>query len=300
MTYSTNRLYKLNSHKVLAKILDCTTDGIKKICKQPNDYYSVFEITAPGKKSRVVQNPKPQLKKIHKKLKRILSDIILPDYVYSGSRGRSYKGNAQAHVGNRRVATMDIQKFFPSCSEKIVWCFFYEKLSMAPDVARTLAKICCYNGHIPTGSPISLLLAYFANSELFNFIKQDADKLGYTFTLYVDDMTFSTNSKKISRTYHLYLNKLIAGNGLNLKKDKIVYFNADQDKLITGCKIDKNNIFGASDKLKKKLFKAVKDHKVKALSEKETRSALGRVHSIRFIEGDKLTNLKAQLEANLS
>lgn len=299
MTYSSNRLYCLNSHKVLAKILDCNIFELRKICKQPDFYYNVFEIKTVGKKPRIVQNPKPQLKKLHKKLKRILSDIILPGYVHSGAKGRSYKGNAQAHIGNKYVATMDIQQFFPNCSEKIVWQFFYKKFNMSPDVARTLAKLCCYNGHIPTGSPISLLLAYFSNVDVFDFIKKDADDNGYTFTLYVDDMTFSTNSKKISRTYHLYLNKLISKNGLNLKKDKIIYFHSNQDKLITGCKLSCNKTISASDKLKRKLFRPIKIKKMNQLNEKEIRSTIGRLNSIRYIEGDILKNLKDNLSTNL-
>ena len=247
-------------------------------------------------KSRVVQNPKPELKSIHKKLKNILGDIKLPIYVHSGSKGRSYKGNAQAHVGNKYVTTMDIEKFFPSCLENLVWKFFKNKMNMAPDVAQTLSKICCYRGHIPTGSPISLMLAYLINAELFDSIHSEAEKIGQTFTLYVDDMTFSSNRKKIARTSHLHINKVINRNGLRLKKSKVVYFNADENKVITGCLVSTDGVLRATNKLKKKLFLPLKSRNISELTEKEIRSLYGRVHSVRFVEQGSLSDLKQKVE----
>lgn len=237
---------------------------------------------------------------MHRKIKKILSDIQLPDYVHSGAKGRSYKGNANVHLGNKYIVTMDIEKFFPSCSEKLVWEFFYHDMKMSSDVATTLSKVCCCDSHVPTGSPISLLLAYLINSSLFDSIHLDALKMGQKFSLYVDDMTFSTNDKKISRTYHLYINKLINQNGLRLKKSKVVYFHADKDKVITGCKIDiKDNSLKATDKLKKKLFAPMRNRKVTELTEKEARSMLGRVHSARYVEGDIFKELKEKVKKNI-
>lgn len=125
----------------------------------------------------------------------------------------------------------------------------------------------------------------------------DAQRNGYTFTLYVDDMTFSTNNKKITRTYHLYLNKLIARNGLKLKKSKVHYFDADEDnKVITGCKIEVGqDKLKTSDKLKKKLFSPLKKKRPSDLTAKQARSTLGRVHSARFVEGDIFSDLKDKI-----
>lgn len=294
------RLYRLNSHQLLAKILDCSVQDLKNISKKPNDFYRVFEIKRTGKKSRGVQDPKPGLKKIHKKIKFLFKNLILPDYVHSGVKGRGYKGNAQAHLGNKYAVTLDIQNFFPSCSEQLVWKFFYNKMKMAPDVARTLSKVCCYNGHIPTGSPISSLLAYLVNAGLFDQINENAISLGQTFSLYVDDMTFSTSSMRISKTYHLFIDKLLASNGLNLHKDKVKYFGSHQDKLITGCKVTTKNQLRASDKLKKNIFKPLADKKVTQLTSEELRSTLGRINSASYIEGEVLVTLKEKVKKQLA
>lgn len=298
MIFIGNRLYGLKSHKVLSKILETPISELRSLVKEADANYNVFVMKKNGK-SRTVQNPIPKLKTIHKKLKNILNDLNLPEYVHSGSRGRSYKGNAQAHIDHKYVVTMDIEKFFPSCSEKLIWKFLTTKMNMAPDVARTLAKLCTYNGYIPTGSPISQLLAYLINAEMFDSIYNQAQMIGQTFTLYVDDMTFSSNSKKISRTYHLYINKIIHRNGLRLKKSKVHYFRADSDKIITGCVLRTNGTLQATNKLKKKTFSNLKTKEISSMPKAELRSLYGRVNSVRFVEDDSLSNLKIKVEQAL-
>ena len=59
-------------------------------------------------------------------------------------------------------------------------------------MAQCLTDICTYQGGIPTGSPASQAVAYFAYAKMFEEIEDLARTYGCTFTLYVDDMTFSS------------------------------------------------------------------------------------------------------------
>lgn len=283
MIFKGNRLYQLKSKKVLAGMLEIPLTELRAIARNPDAYYEVFPIRKNGKE-RIVQEPKPKLKRAHTILKSILSDLPLPDYVFSGRKGLSYKDNAEVHLPNSHVVTMDIEKFFPSCKYELIERFFKKHFQMPTDVSSILAKIVCYNGHIPTGSPISQLLAYWMNFELFEKLNNQALNSGYSFSLYVDDMTFSTNDQRIGRAFHVSINRLLKNNGLKLKRSKIVYFQKNKDKVITGCILKTSKELSAPNKLKEKLFKSVKT----PLSLKtQSRSALGRLNSVRYIEGKK-------------
>jgi hypothetical protein len=67
-------------------------------------------------------------------------------------------------------------------------------MKCSPDVAEILAQICTCNGHIPTGSRISMPLAFWANHKMFDELKNIADTFEVTMTVYVDDITFTGSS----------------------------------------------------------------------------------------------------------
>ena len=50
-------------------------------------------------KQRLIEPPDDNLKAIQKRLKKILSNIDVPDNIFSGVKGRSYYDNAKIHIG---------------------------------------------------------------------------------------------------------------------------------------------------------------------------------------------------------
>ena len=67
---------------------------------------------------------------------------------------------------------------------------FLQKLLTSPDVAKLLSDITTLN-YIPTGSPSSQILAYFAYEEMFINMFNVSQEFNCKMTLYVDDLTFS-------------------------------------------------------------------------------------------------------------
>ena len=91
--------------------------------------------------------------------------------------------NAKKHIGVHPLLTTDLKSFFPSTSKAIVFNFFFKKLLCSPDVSELLSNLCTYNNHIPTGSRISMPLAYWANSKMFLELNALSKALGICMSL---------------------------------------------------------------------------------------------------------------------
>jgi hypothetical protein len=90
---------------------------------------------------------------------------------------------------------LDVQRFYPSTKWDHVFRFFRHQMQCSPDVAGLLATIACFqvNGdsHIPTGSCLSQILAYYCHKTMFDEIHDLAKARGGEMTVYVDDITIS-------------------------------------------------------------------------------------------------------------
>ncbi|MBU3005933.1 reverse transcriptase family protein [Paraglaciecola arctica] len=259
-------LYKLRSFKRLAKILDCPQKSLEKLLLQPNNNYYTSHINQEkiikGSKQivqRKIQVPKPQLNRIHKKVQKFLSKIEKPGYLFSGVKRRSNVSNALYHVETDYMRKMDIQKYYEKTSAKYVYKCFVNTFRMAPDLAKVMTKLCTFNSHIPTGSSLSQNLAFFCNLHLFNQIESFCKKRKISFSLYVDDLTFSAKHKLTkdltNRIVHIF----------NKNSDYVIHkfqvYNKETPKLVTGV-ILKNNIMLVPNKLRVKMLNHDKEKSI--------------------------------------
>ena len=116
----------------------------------------------------------------------------------------------------------------------------------SPDVASVLADLTTVNDggkcFIPTGSPASQLVAYFSYRNMFDELKRHADRCGCRFSLYVDDLTISSRSP-ISDPHFLVelMAKAMRAYGRRLKREKVKYRGARDNKVVTGVAIDQKS-----------------------------------------------------------
>lgn len=225
-------LYKLSNHNRLAKILTVQPTTLKKLVARGDDNYKFGKVG--GEDSRDIEIPKTQLLRIHRRLNVLLNRIEKPDYLMSGVRGRSHVDNARRHKGDHAVAKVDIKKFYPSTSESIVKKGLRKVFLCSEDIAETLAKLSTVKGFVPTGSPVSQSLAFIVNLPMFNHINTYARQRDLTFTLYVDDLTFS--GKKIPKNFIPYIQNHLKKNKA-YSSHKIRQYNASTEKVITGVVI---------------------------------------------------------------
>ena len=292
-------LFRLQTKRKLAALFGLKEKELLSLASR-NDNYRVFQIQKNGPKPRTVEEPKPHLERIHRRLFVLLSRVAPPNYLHSGVKGRSYVTNASAHIGGGKLIKLDIKQFFPSTKAWHVFDFFHHVMDCSSDTAGVLASLCTCNGHVPTGSCLSQVLAYYAHYEMFERIYHIVQDEGANMTCYVDDITISgdaANRRLLSR-----IRKMILMRALQSHKHRI--YRVGRPALVTGVIIN-----GGGTELPKKRHKKIFEGYQAVLSEqdpsarkKKIESLLGRVNAATQIDGSltvKRKQLAAQLRADV-
>lgn len=223
-------LYKLSTRKRLAELLGFDLRNLEALAARPTNYHE-FDIQQ-GDKIRHVEVPKRALERVHRRLFILLERIKKPPYLHSGTKGRSYITNAKVHLGDVPVVKLDIKKFYPSIEFDRIFRFFQDTLQCPPDVSALLTRLCTINGHIPTGSCVSQLLAYFAALPMFEELSATSGP-DIRFTCYVDDMTWSGSGAGSALLWQL--KQVIHRHGFRYHADYV--YGATEVKVVTGVVI---------------------------------------------------------------
>ena len=260
LKYTDCPLYGLKSKKLLKRLLHINN---KQMMKQPHIASLVSPYIDKSGKPRLIEPPHEELKIIQKQIKNCLGRIAVPDNVFSGIKGRSYADNARLHVGNNRrnLYKIDLTAFFPSITRDTVYRFFTKDLLCSPDVAQLLTdlttidlgkssaknideiyeflkgkNVSSYN-HLISGAPTSQILSYLVNHRMFDEMQKFADDNGITMTVYVDDVTFSSENR-ISKDFRDKIVAIIRKYNYQISRNKVKRYTKLYPKLITGVIID--------------------------------------------------------------
>jgi RNA-directed DNA polymerase len=239
-------LYKLTSPKKLSEVLDVKLPQLTELLTSDENYreFSLLEELNPfsqkTKKVRPVQTPLRKLRGVHERILKLLQRAEYPDYAHAGVKKRSYRSNALAHEKSRVVATFDLSNFYGSIKPYHVHSFFAEVLNCVGDVAGILTKLTTFRNCLPTGSPLSPLLALHASRPMFDGLNSLAKKHGLIFTCYVDDLTFSGNY--IPTSLGREVSTIVKRHGHCINKKKTHIFSENQPKHVTGTVIINNKV----------------------------------------------------------
>ena len=251
-------LYKCQSKKRLADILKMEKIDLK-IVNQLIEYHS-FEIdkkkTSPGQpnEKRCITAPAQPLKNAQQRILQLLQPLQRPEWLISGEKGKCYLDNGKIHLSSRYFLTVDIRKFYDNCKREYVYRFFQCALHTAPDIAEILTAIVTYNGTIPTGCPTSQIIAFYAYQNMFQEISDISGKYGCVFTLYVDDMTFSSKQSFDHYTLKKEIDIILRKYGHKPKYKKVKYYSKHEHKLVTGTIITPDNKLDIPNCLQKKIY----------------------------------------------
>lgn len=253
-------LFGLQSKKMLAHLLHIEDS---KLFKQEYVASLVSPYIDRNGKQRLIEPPQEELKIIQKRLKVMLGKIVVPDNVFSGIKGRSYADNAKLHIGeNRRMLfKIDLTAFFPTVTRETVYRFFKEDLRCSPDISEILTNfttidleksnatnledvyaflinkgVTCKN-HLISGAPTSQIMSYLVNYPMFDEMQTIADENNATMTIYVDDVTFSSEHR-ISQQFTSRIVNVVKKYGYKISKSKVKKYTKLYPKLVTGVIID--------------------------------------------------------------
>lgn len=212
-----SQLYKLTSPRRLADVLGLGEAELRAMAIGP-DRYRQFEIEKKGGGTRPVEDPVAPLKRVQGRIAKMLARIEPPAFLFCPVKGRCYVSNAARHRDNRVVHCLDIKKFFPSTPRvRVIW-FFQTVMQCRGDVAGLLGDLCTFDGHLPTGSPLSPILAYYSYHNTWAEIAAFCADRGYTLTVYVDDVTISGAKVPIADVWQV--RRIIHRTGLRYHKLK--------------------------------------------------------------------------------
>lgn len=192
-TYPLNQspLYMLRNHRRLSELLKIKSKALSQLSRSGRASYATWTDTSPSGKVRKIESPYPRLKRLQARLAALLTLIAPPDFLTCPVKGRSYVSNARYHSGSQQIVTLDVSAYFPSTTWRRVYWFFNKRMEMAPDVAWTLATLATLDGHLPTGSPLSPIMAYYAHEDVWLSVMKRVREAGCKLTLYMDDLTIS-------------------------------------------------------------------------------------------------------------
>lgn len=258
MDLATCKLYEINRRRDLAKLLRINS------CKDLNNIYNSYNpYISNNKKKRLIEPiTSKELKQVQKCIQKLLKDIIFDENIFSGIPGKSYIDNGRYHLNCKYIVAFDISKFFPNISREKVYNFFKKQMKNSSDVAKILTDICTididkisnidnnvidymnenkirHKKHIPTGSPISCIMSYLANIEMFNEIIDIAEKNKCKVSIYVDDIVISSNNE-IKKQLVEKIASIIRKNGYNIQKKKLKFYGINEFKRVTGNIISKS------------------------------------------------------------
>ncbi|MES2435730.1 MAG: reverse transcriptase family protein [Pseudomonadota bacterium] len=163
---------------------------------------------------RLIEEPKPFLKRLHRRiLTGILNHIPPHPAAYGFTQNRNCIQGAARHAAEQMVVTFDLAHFFPSLNFPRIYALF-RSLGYPAQTARALAGLTTAitpshilttanlaardplsNRHLPQGAPTSPALANLIAHQFDRRLNGLARSLGATYTRYADDLTFSGDAR---------------------------------------------------------------------------------------------------------
>ncbi len=209
--------FRLGTRRDLARLLRINMKKLNELSSRKK-LYKHFPISKKNGGQRLVDDPRADLKKVQRRIAQLLSRITPPEFLFCPVKGRSYVANAAVHRDSRVVHSLDVKTYFPSTPSRRVYAFFQTFMQCTPDVAAVLAKIACCEGHLPTGSPLSPIMAYYAHQDTWCEAAALARAHQCKITIWIDDVTLSGDRVPIGLVWQI--KKIMHRGGLRYHKEK--------------------------------------------------------------------------------
>lgn len=282
-------LYRLGRKRDLASLLNLAPSELKALTTDEN-FKEWTKKGENGGKDRLIEQPHPPLKAALSTLHSILRSVETPPWLMSGKKKIKPRDNAEAHRQNGYMVTVDIAKFYQSTKREFVYLAFKKQFQQADDVASLLAVLVTYKDHIPTGTPTSQLMAFWAYKQTFERIHNLCVANGITMTVWVDDITFSS-PKPFPKNWTKDIGKIVNSVSLSLKQEKTKEYLPSEYKVATGSAISPSGKILVKNQKRKELIDLLKGRRVEALPLKPAKTILGKLTSQRQNEPDFFTSV---------
>ncbi len=266
-------------------------DYLRKVIRRQTDSYNIYPIAKRSGGQRYISAPIDELKDVQRWLnKHVLANVKPHWRCFSYHSEASIYDAAKEHCGSKWLIKMDIENFFDSVSEVVVYKLF-RKLGYKPLLSFEFARICTidphfmnrriskkwinyntdtntlpygrksikYFGKLPQGAPTSPAISNLIFNDLDEIFQKFSENNNLTYTRYADDLCFSSHDKAFSRECSKllidYCSLVLRTNGYAAKKLKTKIIPPGVRKVVLGLNVDHD-----APKLTKAYKKKLEDH----------------------------------------
>jgi RNA-directed DNA polymerase len=269
----------------LAKAMNVTVGMIRHLAYNriisKTTHYKRFYIPKKTGGKRLISTPMPRLKQAqHWILEHMLNKVATHDAAHGFVKKRSIVSNALPHVKAEVVVNIDMKDFFPTITYPRIKGVF-RSFGYSEQIATILALICTeadcdqieLDGQtyyaagterfLPQGAPTSPALTNIICRKLDSRLKGITTKLGFNYTRYADDLTFSASGEAVTRLKTLmgFIKKIVKEEKLVIHPDKIRILRKGARKEVTGIVVNDRPTVNAKelDRFRALLFQIEKD-----------------------------------------
>lgn len=221
-------------------------------------HYIRFKIPKKTGGERLISAPMPRMKNAqHWILVNILEKLELHDTAHGFRRDRSIVSNAQPHVRSDVIINFDLKDFFPSISYKRVKGLFHSfgyseaaatifgLLCTEPEIAEVELDgktyyVAMSDRHLPQGSPASPAITNLLCRRLDRRLSQMAENLGFVYTRYADDLTFSASGDSLRNICNILrrTESIVTHEGFTINQEKNRILRKNRQQEVTGVVVN--------------------------------------------------------------
>lgn len=223
-------------------------------------HYIRFKIPKKTGGERQISAPMPKLKQAQTWiLQNILEKLELHDAAHGFRQERSIVTNARPHVQSDVIINFDLKDFFPSISYRRVKGLFFA-LGYSETVAIILALLCTEpeieeieldgktyfvaqtERYLPQGSPASPAITNILCRRLDRRLTQMAENLGYAYTRYADDLTFSASGDSLRHICNILkcTESIVDREGFRINQEKTRVLRKNRQQEVTGVIVNEH------------------------------------------------------------
>ncbi len=203
--------------EALAQAMQITVGQLRFLAYQRRvskvNHYQRFYMQKKSGGQRLISAPMPRLKAAqYWIMENILGQIPIHEKAHGFAPQRSILSNAQDHVGQEIVLNFDFKDFFPTITYRRVKGLF-KQFGYSDHIATIFSAICTepevqkveLDGQqyyvskgerkLPQGAPTSPVLTNILCYRLDKRLAGTAQKLGFAYTRYADDLSFSASGE---------------------------------------------------------------------------------------------------------
>ena len=222
-------------------------------------------VDRPGRTPRLLEAPGPLLRHVQRRLlDKLITHIPTHPAAYGFVPGRSVVSHAAHHAGRRWVITFDLQSFFAGIRtarvagvfatagypEPIVRLIAGLATSATPrwilggmptDGAaedRALLRARLRTRHLPQGAPSSPAIANLVAFHLDRRLDRLAERSGFRYTRYADDLTFSGNGDRPAERFVDLVRSIIVSEGFRPNDRKFRIRGRSARQTVTGIVVN--------------------------------------------------------------